>query len=91
MRLDETRDDANLSLSHVAIDERRRAIAHGPELHKRLFIFRLVVNHAVFRDDLRREHLFHLGARVRAMCPELIDQSDLLAGNVFQILKQPGN
>ena len=73
----------------MAIDQSRRAVAHRAELNVLAGILRLMVEHAVIREHFRREHLLQFRARVWPMGAELVEQSNILAADVRQVLEQP--
>ena len=91
VRLDEPGDDADVGLDGVAVDERGRAVAGRAQLDKRVGILRLVVQHAVIPHDGGRQHLIEFGAGVEPVRAELVEQRDVFARHVLQIIEQPRN
>ena len=72
MRLDETGDDAQIRRERVLVEQRGNAVAHHADLHERVVVLRLVIEHAVIRHHGGREHFLQLGFRVRPMRAELV-------------------
>jgi hypothetical protein len=89
MRLNKTGNDPHISLDHVTIDERRRAVVHRAELDVRRRIFGFVIEHAIVRYNCRREQFLQFRARVGPMRAELVEQGDILARHMREMLEQP--
>ena len=91
MRLDEPGDDPHVRVRQMPVDQRGHTRLRDAELFVRRGIFRLVIQHAVVRHDLGREHLLQLRLRVGPVRAERVEQRDLFARNVREMFEQPGN
>ena len=88
MRLDKPGDDSEIGLDDLPVEQRRRAVRRGSDLHERLRVFRLVIEHAIVGNDFRREHGLQFLPRVGTVRAELVQQRDVVAWPA-EMLKQP--
>ena len=88
MRLDKPGDDPEIGLDDLPVEQRRRAVRRGADLHERLRVFRLVIEHAIVGDDFRREHGLQFLPRVGPVRAELVQQRDVVAWPA-EMLEQP--
>ena len=90
MRLDKPGDDPQIGLDDVPVEQCRRAVRRGADLHQRLRVFRLVIEYAVVGDDFRREHCLQFLPRVGPVRAELVQQRDVVIWPA-EMLEQPGD
>ena len=72
----------------MAVEQGRGAVGRGADLHEGVGIFRLVVEHAVVGDDLRRQQRLEFLARVGPVGAELVEQFDVV-DSPAAMLEQP--
>ena len=88
MRLDKPGDDPQIGLDDVPVEQCRRAVRRGADLHERLRVFRLVIEYAIVGDDFRREHCLQFLPRVGPVRAELVQQRDVVIWPA-EMLEQP--
>src|ERR1043166_420184 len=86
-----TRAELELMLT-PAIVRNYRVLNHDAENPDELVrVFCVVVQDAIVPHDDRREHELQLGAGVRPMGAKLVEQGDVSARDIGEVLEQPGN
>jgi hypothetical protein len=85
----EARDDPEVRLDQVPVEQGRGAGTRRSDLDEGIGIFRFMVEHAVTLDDGGGEHALKLLGSVGSMGTELIEQEDVFARVIGQVFEQP--